>query len=155
LLTKFSRAHFRRRSSKPSGVHLALNSGMMGARVVDAYLRAGGLERYQQFCLGRYWAFAELLPHSGPSEFRRHVPAATAIGTRSGPLQVFFLAGRSPGLHARTRASAYKYPPLYVTEPRRYDLRRLGLWVMVFVLSFCSAAISYSMGDEHNTRKPK
>ncbi|MDQ3582600.1 MAG: hypothetical protein M3495_13790 [Pseudomonadota bacterium] len=79
-----------------------------------------GLERYQQFCLGRYRAFAEVLSDLRQSDlrqsdFRRHLPAATAIGTRSGPVQIYFLAGKTHGLHLENprQVSAYKYPPLY------------------------------------------
>jgi chorismate lyase/3-hydroxybenzoate synthase len=69
-----------------------------------------GLERYQRFCLGRYQAFAER-----QADFQHQLPAATAIGTRSGPCQVFFLAGRWPGLHVENprQVSAYQYPPVY------------------------------------------
>ncbi len=74
-----------------------------------------GLERYQQFCLGRYRAFSEHFSPVGHADFRRHLPAATAIGTRSGPLQVYFLAGRAAGVHLENprQVSAYKYPPIY------------------------------------------
>jgi chorismate lyase/3-hydroxybenzoate synthase len=69
-----------------------------------------GLERYQRFCLGRYQAFTEL-----EADFQHHLPAATAIGTRSGPCQVYFLAGQWPGLHVENprQVSAYRYPPRY------------------------------------------
>lgn len=82
-----------------------------------------GLERYQQFCLGRYRAFAELSP-----DFRRHLPAATAIGTRSGPVQIYFLAGKTHGLHIENprQVSAYKYPPLY--GPRSPSFARATLY---------------------------
>jgi chorismate lyase / 3-hydroxybenzoate synthase len=83
----------------------------------------GGLERYQQFCLGRYRAFAE-----GQSDFRRHLPAATAIGTRSGPVHIYFLAGKTHGLHLENprQVSAYKYPPLY--GPRSPSFARATLY---------------------------
>jgi chorismate lyase / 3-hydroxybenzoate synthase len=82
-----------------------------------------GLERYQQFCLGRYRAFAE-----GQSDFRRHLPAATAIGTRSGPVHIYFLAGKTHGLHVENprQVSAYKYPPLY--GPRSPSFARATLY---------------------------
>jgi chorismate lyase/3-hydroxybenzoate synthase len=87
-----------------------------------------GLERYQLFCLGRYRAFAELLSDLQQSDFRRHLPAATAIGTRSGPLQIYFLAGKAPGLHIENprQVSAYKYPPLY--GPRSPSFARATLY---------------------------
>ncbi len=87
-----------------------------------------GLERYQQFCLGRYRAFAELSSDLRRSDFRRHLPAATAIGTRSGPLQIYFLAGKARGLHLENprQVSAYKYPPLY--GPRSPSFARATLY---------------------------
>jgi chorismate lyase / 3-hydroxybenzoate synthase len=92
-----------------------------------------GLERYQQFCLGRYRAFAELLSDFQQSDFRqsdfrRHLPAATAIGTRSGPVQIYFLAGTNHGLHLENprQVSAYKYPPLY--GPRSPSFARATLY---------------------------
>jgi chorismate lyase / 3-hydroxybenzoate synthase len=88
----------------------------------------GGLERYQQFCLGRYRAFAELSSDLRQSDFRRHLPAATAIGTRSGPVQIYFLAGKTHGLHIENprQVSAYKYPPLY--GPRSPSFARATLY---------------------------
>jgi len=87
-----------------------------------------GLERYQQFCLGRYRAFAELSSDFRQSDFRRHLPAATAIGTRSGPVQIYFLAGKTHGLHLENprQVSAYKYPPLY--GPRSPSFARATLY---------------------------
>ncbi len=92
-----------------------------------------GLERYQQFCLGRYRAFAEVLSDLRQSDlrqsdFRRHLPAATAIGTRSGPVQIYFLAGKTHGLHLENprQVSAYKYPPLY--GPRSPSFARATLY---------------------------
>jgi len=91
------------------------------------------LERYQQFCLGRYRAFAELLSdlrqsEFRPPDFRRHLPAATAIGTRSGPVHIYFLAGKTRGLHLENprQVSAYKYPPLY--GPRSPSFARATLY---------------------------
>ncbi len=87
-----------------------------------------GLERYQQFCLGRYRAFAELSSDLRQSDFRRRLPAATAIGTRSGPVQIYFLAGKTRGLHIENprQVSAYKYPPLY--GPRSPSFARATLY---------------------------
>ncbi len=114
----------------------------------------GGLERYQQLCVGRYRAFAELAAHS--SDFRHHLPAATAIGTRSGPLQVYFLAGRSPGLHVENprQVSAYKYPPLYGPKSpsfARATLYRSGPERYLFVAGTSSIVghASRHAGDPH------
>ena len=69
-----------------------------------------GRERYQQFCTGRHRALAENLP-----DFPRSLPAATAIGTMSGPLNLHFLAAKQPGIHIENprQVHAYEYPSLY------------------------------------------
>jgi len=87
-----------------------------------------GMERYQQFCLGRYRAFAGLSSDFRQWDFRRHLPAATAIGTRAGPVQIYFLAGKARGLHLENprQVSAYKYPPLY--GPRSPSFARATLY---------------------------
>jgi chorismate lyase/3-hydroxybenzoate synthase len=69
----------------------------------------GGLERYRRFTLGRYEAF---LAHSRAVEL---APAACALGSASGPLNILFLAGRAPGqpLENPRQTSAYRYPVQY------------------------------------------
>jgi chorismate lyase/3-hydroxybenzoate synthase len=69
-----------------------------------------GLERYRQFCVGRYQALAEFLP-----DFPESLPAGTAVGTRSGPLQVYVLAGMHPATHLGNprQLNAYEYPDTY------------------------------------------
>ena len=69
-----------------------------------------GLERYKQFCIGRYQALAESL-----SDFPASLPAGTAVGTRSGPLQVYVLAGAHPATHLGNprQVNAYEYPDTY------------------------------------------
>lgn len=69
-----------------------------------------GLERYRQFCVGRYQALAEFLP-----DFPESLPAGTAVGTRSGPLQVYILAGMHPATHLGNprQLNAYEYPDIY------------------------------------------
>lgn len=69
-----------------------------------------GLERYRQFCVGRYQALAEFLP-----DFPESLPAGTAVGTRSGPLQIYVLAGMHPATHLGNprQLNAYEYPDTY------------------------------------------
>ncbi len=69
-----------------------------------------GLERYQRFCIGRHRAFL-----GRQTDFNRLLPAATTVGTRSGPLQIRFLAGNHEGRHIENprQVSAYHYPPIY------------------------------------------
>jgi enamine deaminase RidA (YjgF/YER057c/UK114 family) len=70
----------------------------------------GGMERYRQFNAGRQHAF--LAARQAAFE---GAPAACAIGTRSGPFCVRFLAGRTPPvpLENPRQVSAYRYPVQY------------------------------------------
>lgn len=70
---------------------------------------ARGLERYQAFCAGRAWAFAEAAIPAG------RFPAATAIGSTVAGLSVHLLAGRRRGrpIENPRQLSAYRYPPRY------------------------------------------
>lgn len=78
-----------------------------------------GLERYQRFCMGRYDALLEMLPN-----FPASVPAGTAIGTASGPLQIYALAGTRPARHLGNprQIHAYEYPQIY--SPRSPSFSR-------------------------------
>lgn len=69
-----------------------------------------GLERYRRFCVGRHQALTESL-----AGFPASLPAATAVGTRSGPLQIVFLAGAQPATHLGNprQLNAYEYPQDY------------------------------------------
>lgn len=69
-----------------------------------------GLERYRQFCVGRYQALAGTL-----QGFPGSLPAGTAVGTRSGPLQLYVLAGTHPAAHLGNprQVHAYEYPEHY------------------------------------------
>lgn len=82
-----------------------------------------GLERYRRFCVGRHQALTESLPG-----FPYSVPAATAVGTRSGPLQIMFLAGAKPAEHLGNprQLHAYDYPSEY--GPRSPSFARATLF---------------------------
>ncbi|HEX5646751.1 MAG TPA: hypothetical protein VFX56_07255, partial [Nitrospira sp.] len=69
-----------------------------------------GLERYRRFCVGRHQALTESM-----ADFPTSLPAATAVGTRSGPLQIVFLAGTQPATHLGNprQLNAYEYPQDY------------------------------------------
>lgn len=71
---------------------------------------AEGLERYQRFCRGRHEAFSTKGRIIG-----QDTPAASALGTRSGPLTVYFLAAKGPGERVENprQTSAYHYPAQY------------------------------------------
>lgn len=69
----------------------------------------GGMIRYHRFNMGRHQAFVS----------RHHTieaaPAASALGTEAGPVAIYFLAGREPGLAVENprQVSAYHYPERY------------------------------------------
>jgi len=81
-----------------------------------------GLERYRRFCVGRYQALSETL-----YGFPFSLPAATAVGTQAGPLQVMFLAGTRPATHIGNprQVNAYEYPSEY--GPRSPSFARATL----------------------------
>jgi chorismate lyase/3-hydroxybenzoate synthase len=68
-----------------------------------------GMERYRSFSMGRHEAFARYQKKVEDS------PAACALGSRRGPLTIYFLAARSPGLKIENprQISAYSYPKQY------------------------------------------
>ncbi|MDP9046240.1 MAG: hypothetical protein M3O01_15675 [Pseudomonadota bacterium] len=81
-----------------------------------------GSERYRQFNAGRQQAFID----AGRSPFEG-APAASALGTRSGPLRIYFLAGQhAPAAIENPRqVSAYHYPHAY--GPRSPTFSRAAL----------------------------
>lgn len=70
---------------------------------------SSGLERYREFCLGRQKALDQF------GNFPYAPPAATAIGTNSGDLQIYFIAAREAGtqLENPRQTSAFLYPREY------------------------------------------
>jgi len=70
---------------------------------------SSGLERYREFCLGRQKALDQFgnLPYAPP--------AATAIGTNSGDLQIYFIAARQAGIQLENprQTPAFLYPREY------------------------------------------
>jgi enamine deaminase RidA (YjgF/YER057c/UK114 family) len=88
----------------------------------DMNLETGGIERYRQFNAGRQQAFTE----AGRSAFEG-APAACALGTSSGPLRVYFLAGACVPLAIENprQVSAYRYPDRY--GPRSPTFSRAAL----------------------------
>lgn len=78
--------------------------------LADINRESDGVERYRQFNAGRQLAFIE----AQRSAFEGS-PAACALGTRAGPLRVYFLAGRTPpvAIENPRQVSAYHYPNAY------------------------------------------
>jgi len=81
-----------------------------------------GFERYQRFSVGRHDAFAAR---------KRGVagaPAASALGSRGGPISLAFLAARLPGqaLENPRQVSAYAYPERYGPRSPTFSRALLG-----------------------------
>jgi hypothetical protein len=90
--------------------------------LADINRETDGSERYRQFNAGRQQAFIE----ARRSAFEGS-PAACALGTRDGPLRVYFLAGRRPPIAIENprQISAYRYPDTY--GPRSPTFSRAAL----------------------------
>jgi len=67
-----------------------------------------GLERYRSFNVGRHEAFVA----SGRGISEESAPAASALGSHSGSLKIYFMAGKQPGKAVENprQTSAYRYP---------------------------------------------
>jgi chorismate lyase/3-hydroxybenzoate synthase len=78
-----------------------------------------GLENYQRFCRGRSLAFEN---HFGRA-FRRHLPAASAVGAADGQLVVGFLAGNIEPHHFENprQIPAFEYPSEYGPRPPSFS----------------------------------
>lgn len=76
----------------------------------DINSEESGLERYRQFNIGRQRAFDAAI-----HLMKGRMPAASAVGVRSGPLTIAFLAGHSSPVLIENPAqvSAYEYPDTY------------------------------------------
>ena len=70
-----------------------------------------GLERYRGFNVGRHEAFVA----NGRSIGEESVPAASALGSDSGALTIYFMASKQPGRAVENprQVSAYNYPHLF------------------------------------------
>lgn len=70
-----------------------------------------GLERYRGFNIGRHEAFVA----NGRSIGEESVPAASALGSHSGSLTVYFMASKQPGraVDNPRQVSAYNYPQAF------------------------------------------
>lgn len=84
-----------------------------------------GLERYRAFCAGRHQALAAEL-----AEFETRLPAASAIGTRAGGLQLYALAAREPGVQIENprQVSAFRYPRQYGRRSPSFSRAVLKSW---------------------------
>ncbi len=71
-----------------------------------------GLERYQQFCLGRHNALEKLRMD------KSMLPAASAVGSCSAGLAIYFIASGEPGMQIENpkQVSAFHYPAQYAPK---------------------------------------
>lgn len=85
----------------------------------------GGLERYRQFCLGRYESFQNHRP-----DLAGRYPAASAVGARSGGLLVYFIAAKSPGTPVENpnQVSAFNYPSQYGPRSPSFSRALIREW---------------------------
>lgn len=85
----------------------------------------GDLENYRWFCRGRSVAFEE----NWGRDFQRELPAASAVGTESGPLAVAFLATRATPRHFENprQIPAFEYPPDYGPRPPSFSRATLAV----------------------------
>ena len=84
----------------------------------------GDGERYKQFCLGRYEAFAEFAYTQG------QLPSACALGHDGGDTIIYLLASKTPGRHFENprQMSAYRYPREYGPESPSFARATLTNW---------------------------
>jgi hypothetical protein len=77
--------------------------------------RAGALENYRAFCIGRGVALDEVFGDG----LERRLPAATGVGTDGDRLAVLFVAGEGPPRHLENpvQVPAYRYPSRYGPRP--------------------------------------
>ncbi len=86
---------------------------------------AGGLDRYQCFCRGRFEALERYY-----GEFDRKLPSASAVGSQGGGLTLYFIAAREAGRHRENprQISAYHYPPQYGPKSPSFARATLKRW---------------------------
>ncbi len=84
----------------------------------------GDAERYRQFSLGRHRAVS-LKPG-----FEMNLPAATAIGTHASGLNIYFIAGKAPGIQVENprQVSAFSYPREYGPRSPSFSRATLRQW---------------------------
>lgn len=90
----------------------------------DINLETTKLERYKSFCIGRYNAFNTL------TDFERHLPAASAIGSHIKNYTIYFAASRKPGIQVENprQISAFHYPKKYSPKSPSFARATLKHW---------------------------
>lgn len=84
----------------------------------------GDAERYRQFSQGRHRSLAQR------EGFETGLPAATAIGTQTGGMTLYFLAAREPGEQVENprQVSAFRYPAAYGPSSPSFSRATLKHW---------------------------
>jgi chorismate lyase / 3-hydroxybenzoate synthase len=110
-----------------------------------------GLERYRQFNAGRQHGFVRSARHVTGS-----VPAACALGTRSGPLSVAFIAGSTPAtpIENPRQISAYHYPEQYGAKTPTFSRATLATLAQqeLFFLSGTASIVGHETVHHGNTQ---
>lgn len=110
----------------------------------------GDNERYKLFCSGRAAGLSALGPARDES-----FPAATCIGRRDGDamVQVYWLAGRAPGLPLENprQVSAYRYPREYGPTPPSFSRAMLASDRLVMI-SGTASIVGHASRHRGNVR---
>lgn len=111
----------------------------------------GDNERYKLFCNGRAAGLRAL----EPTRDERRFPAATCIGRRDGDpmVQVYWLAGRAPGLPLENprQISAYRYPREYGPTPPSFSRAMLASDRLVMI-SGTASIVGHASRHRGNVR---
>lgn len=112
----------------------------------DVELHGRGIERYKAFCAGRYSAFADF------SVALQRLPAASAVGSPSGPLLVYFIAARDPGRQVENprQVSAFHYPPRYGPKSPAFSRAMVKDWGSVKHLYVSGTASIVGHASRHH-----
>lgn len=110
-----------------------------------------GLERYQSFCVGRHHAIEHL------DNRETTLPAASALGSHSGALQVYFLAAREPGIQIENprQVSAFRYPKRYSPRSPSFSRALLKRWNQVNHLYISGTASIVGHESRHDDALPQ
>jgi len=112
-----------------------------------------GLERYRSFNVGRHEAFIA----NGRSIGEESVPAASALGSDSGSLTIYCMAGKQPGKAVENprQVSAYHYPHLYGSRSPTF-VRAMSVTLggqHCFFISGTASIVGYETLHQGDVRK--
>ena len=112
----------------------------------DVERHARGIERYKAFCAGRHSAFADF------SMALPRLPAASAVGSPSGRLLVYFIAARDPGRQVENprQVSAFHYPRRYGPKSPAFSRAMVKDWGSVKHLYVSGTASIVGHASRHH-----